>query len=238
MRNLPYNAVRISGSTSLSPRVRGNRTPSACERRHRGSIPACAGEPNISGPFIVQRRVYPRVCGGTIETGSENRRRQGLSPRVRGNPMSFGPVDELQRSIPACAGEPQGIVYVRNDVGVYPRVCGGTPCHLPDPPGVSGLSPRVRGNRGGPVRRSGLSGSIPACAGEPNFFFDDGEIYRVYPRVCGGTVGSKRPGQSAKGLSPRVRGNPLSPSGPPRSIGSIPACAGEPYPCSLLYSLD
>ena len=93
-------------------------------------------------------------------------------------------------------------------------------------------------------------GSIPACAGEP----PDRECWRksarVYPRVCGGTFAGFRRRRPGRGLSPRVRGNPLwlcSRGIPGRSIpacagnpsastastprwGSIPACAGEPLP--------
>ena len=35
------------------------------------------------------------------------------------------------------------------------------------PGGAIGLSPRVRGNPGGPVPAQSGPGSIPACAGEP-----------------------------------------------------------------------
>ena len=49
----------------LSPRVRGNRRPELAGTGHRGSIPACAGEPSGSGSPARSRRVYPRVCGGT-----------------------------------------------------------------------------------------------------------------------------------------------------------------------------
>ena len=51
---------------------------------------------------------------------------QGLSPRVRGNlsPPYDGGAD--QRSIPACAGEPELVCAVCGHTEVYPRVCGGT----------------------------------------------------------------------------------------------------------------
>ncbi len=50
---------------------------------------------------------------------------------------------------------------------VYPRVCGGTISadHGKIPP--NGLSPRVRGNQEQVPLLRHLSGSIPACAGEP-----------------------------------------------------------------------
>ena len=112
--------------------------------------------------------------------------------------------------------------------GVYPRVCGGTWRRPYGGLPVSGLSPRVRGNRlarGPPVAGRG---SIPACAGEPTrlrSFLNSGW---VYPRVCGGTACYSEFGTGAKGLSPRVRGNLGSRVRPWLGQGSIPACAGEP----------
>ena len=52
-----------------------------------GSIPACAGEP-----------FYHKISGSWS---------QGLSPRVRGNPLPVRTLCPLTRSIPACAGEPR-----------------------------------------------------------------------------------------------------------------------------------
>ena len=73
----------------------------------RRSIPACAGEPRISGPALVGSRVYPRVCGGTETDPSLLELGLGLSPRVRGNPAHLLNTPAGVRSIPACAGEPR-----------------------------------------------------------------------------------------------------------------------------------
>ena len=51
--------------------------------------------------------VYPRVCGGTQLAVFMATLDQGLSPRVRGNPMRGGAMAACLGSIPACAGEPQ-----------------------------------------------------------------------------------------------------------------------------------
>ena len=51
---------------------------------------------------------------------------------------------------------------------------------------------------------------------------------QVYPRVCGGTGWSCRHRRCARGLSPRVRGNPFKSGANSAIDGSIPACAGEP----------
>ena len=131
---------------------------------------------------------------------------------------------------------------------VYPRVCGATITSLSSVFTDWGLSPRVRGNRIYAITSHLVSGSIPACAGQPLRLLLSGPSARVYPRVCGATYHALRAGCRSDGLSPRVRGNPcavepsggasgLSPRvrGNPDTIGlrsmllrSIPACAGQP----------
>ena len=212
----------------LSPRVRGNRCSEFRSKPCPWSIPACAGEPAYIRRLVAQSGVYPRVCGGTVNGQTPCRICPGLSPRVRGNPESLSAYPSVYGSIPACAGEPpnrrQGIRADR----VYPRVCGGTASWSPPPAYPAGLSPRVRGNRGGWRWAGATGGSIPACAGEPYGKPGIACADWVYPRVCGGTAGQGCPTLPAVGLSPRVRGNP----GPAVSqrvvVRSIPACAGEP----------
>ena len=152
----------------------------------------------------------------------------GLSPRVRGNPAAAQDTILAYRSIPACAGEPHISERFCKIAEVYPRVCGGTGSDLRVGDGKMGLSPRVRGNRhGGPGAGFG-SGSIPACAGEPSACATIRGRRRVYPRVCGGTPGSRAKRLNQRGLSPRVRGNLALFLISTKPARSIPACAGEP----------
>ena len=44
------------------------------------------------------------MCGVTYDDRVDAVLRQGLSPRVRGNRLIIAMVEELDRSIPACAG--------------------------------------------------------------------------------------------------------------------------------------
>ena len=133
----------------------------------------------------------------------------GLSPRVRGNPVFGGCLLCLQRSIPACAGEPPDGVIQSISYMVYPRVCGGTFAeNLRLHPSI-GLSPRVRGNRYVANSHGVHSRSIPACAGEPETLVSALLKAQVYPRVCGGTVLGSYDPNAPYGLSPRVRGNRL-----------------------------
>ena len=151
----------------LSPRVRGNQLAFGLAFRIPRSIPACAGEPCRCGMLGGAIKVYPRVCGGTLERGWRVRLEAGLSPRVRGNPPAFRAASMAAGSIPACAGEPFAALDVDAAAAVYPRVCGGTPFRIVRGGVLIGLSPRVRGNLRQRRRRQPHRGSIPACAGEP-----------------------------------------------------------------------
>ena len=134
----------------------------------------------------------------------------------------------MDRSIPACAGEPHPTHTRYRRRKVYPRVCGGTCQSRLCQSSCSGLSPRVRGNQFNVLVNRCFPGSIPACAGEPREVRELGYMPGVYPRVCGGTMGRGATGSVCSGLSPRVRGNLGSSAGIASSTRSIPACAGEP----------
>ncbi len=192
------------------------------------SIPACAGEPSSIVGFGSGDRVYPRVCGGTRRDAGRHLGLHGLSPRVRGNLPKSYPIVINRRSIPACAGEPLATTYWSKSGTVYPRVCGGTRRSQSRCSRISGLSPRVRGNRSVVTLLSRLMRSIPACAGEPGAVGTKSYINQVYPRVCGGTVNERAIAGDDKGLSPRVRGNRRPDASLMRCWRSIPACAGEP----------
>ena len=81
----PAGVFLPANCPGLSPRVRGNRPPSASTYRHGRSIPACAGEPAVARRRLCPRKVYPRVCGGTGPRRAADDAVIGLSPRVRGN---------------------------------------------------------------------------------------------------------------------------------------------------------
>ncbi len=196
--NYPRVYPRVCGGTrtcqqiqvaymGLSPRVRGNRMVAEKAANLAGSIPACAGEPNYYIGHGGRETVYPRVCGGTPSSQCNPFYRQGLSPRVRGNPEHRADSPYTDRSIPACAGEPRRQITSPTYCRVYPRVCGGTDWTHYAMTFGRGLSPRVRGNPHGRRLTEGGTRSIPACAGEPCTCFCAPFIRPVYPRVCGGT---------------------------------------------------
>ena len=148
---------------------------------------------------------------------------------MRGNHTWQKAVSCSLRSIPACAGEPARPSARGRRRRVYPRVCGGTttPAGLAIP--TCGLSPRVRGNPSSSIHASTRIRSIPACAGEPANAVRSSALWTVYPRVCGGTYQAQLRDLLASGLSPRVRGNHPTRRAGDCQVGSIPACAGEPW---------
>ena len=66
------------------------------------------------------------MCGGTGGSKVAAATDEGLSPRVRGNPIMGGGGGNGSGSIPACAGEPSWRETRLTATRVYPRVCGGT----------------------------------------------------------------------------------------------------------------
>ena len=166
-----------TSALGLSPRVRGNHRACGAWRCRSGSIPACAGEPGVDlqtiGVATSPAGVYPRVCGGTFSACAASTSALGLSPACAGEPSSVWSMAVSERVYPrVCGGTwcrvfPESVAPRR----VYPRVCGGTagerywnrirqngsiPACAGEPEitqlsprgtTISGLSPRVRGNR-------------------------------------------------------------------------------------------
>ena len=133
--------------------------------------------------------VYPRACGGTVPQIDIIALGQGLSPRVRGNPVQEPSNFSWMRSIPARAGEP-GNARSRSILAwVYPRACGGTSSAAD----INRISKGLSRARAGEPRCHLLRPFPPwvyprACGGTVNHFAGTNDAtYGVYPRACGGT---------------------------------------------------
>ena len=96
--------------------------------------------------YLRGRGVYPRVGGGTVARSNRRILGGGLSPRGRGNPDRTPYHNAHPGSIPAWAGEPNPLPGTASQVGVYPRVGGGTASLALIAWDAIGLSPRGRGN--------------------------------------------------------------------------------------------
>ena len=97
--------LRRGRGLGLSPRVRGKPAGGNADAKILRSIPACAGEAWTAASAAAASAVYPRVCGGSSPDGKLKVQDVGLSPRVRGKPVSGYRGRCPNRSIPACAGE-------------------------------------------------------------------------------------------------------------------------------------
>ncbi len=117
--------------------------------------------------------------------------------------------------------------------GGHPRVGGGTKRWRRLATAPRGPSPRGRGNHGNgsvPARRHG---AIPAWAGEPASNTTVPGTAGGHPRVGGGTIRDRGQYGTARGPSPRGRGNHVQTTVLPSAIGAIPAWAGEPCCCRI-----
>ncbi len=212
----------------LSPRLRGNQQQLLPQPFRLGSIPALTGKPVSTAMMSRQLGVYPRAYGETATYVSFPMGAMGLSPRLRGNQRTAGFPIRWSRSIPALTGKPTPRFSVFPPPRVYPRAYGETPAMRAPPTSQGGLSPRLRGNRHGHLRRADDQGSIPALTGKPCYAYCPTCCDRVYPRAYGETDTRDRLPWSGGGLSPRLRGNPELWVAFILHRRSIPALTGKP----------
>ena len=103
--------------------------------------------------------------------GEQHRQRKkvgavaGSSPRVRGTVGTFVSDMNLQRFIPACAGNSMKIIVEPMPSPVHPRVCGEQGVDYRIILVAVGSSPRVRGTASHLANDTPLTRFIPACAG-------------------------------------------------------------------------
>ena len=161
-------------------------------------------------------------------TDCERGRREGLSPRRRGNLGVSLVFVRYVGPIPAQAGEPSPPRSSPPRTRAYPRAGGGTGLDLFGQDALQGLSPRRRGNLLAVHREAKTIGPIPAQAGEPRPVRPASTPIRAYPRAGGGTTSDDTLLLDYQGLSPRRRGNLLSRGAGWIMGGPIPAQAGEP----------
>ncbi len=203
--------------------------PNRCHAagRRPGSIPARAGETPWARFGQLPNRVYPRPCGGNGTPWEQAKHLTGLSPPVRGKLPAHRIYHLLRGAIPARAGETRSHLKTCIETWVYPRPCGGNCGEIAERPFIGGLSPPVRGKPRILRLGTGLSGSIPARAGETLSSSIIPPSIEVYPRPCGGNVMPRPHFIASQGLSPPVRGKPAIQPETEKGVGSIPARAGE-----------
>ena len=130
-----------------------------------GIIPARAGFTLFSGPAYAPHGDHPRSRGVYLAKSSYTMNAVGSSPLARGLLGSRGPVEHVQRIIPARAGFTSGPRFEAVRLRDHPRSRGVYASDHLGHGAERGSSPLARGLRTRVRRRRKGSGIIPARAG-------------------------------------------------------------------------
>ena len=190
-----------------SPRVRGTRARGQPGQLPARFIPACAGNAAADAGIKFDMTVHPRVCGERLPFTKSRMADGGSSPRVRGTLLRALDGGNLNRFIPACAGNAIPALELARRRAVHPRVCGERSLEPRRFPMGTGSSPRVRGTRIHHERHERRSWFIPACAGN--------------------ALMAQKTARAFEGSSPRVRGTLSLAFQEDLVTRFIPACAGN-----------
>ena len=158
--------IKESGS---SPRVRGTVRLGIVMVLKVRFIPACAGNRFRPATVPAAKSVHPRVCGEQFPGLEVDGLLDGSSPRVRGTDHEHDDDLQLDRFIPACAGNRPSSWEYRRSSAVHPRVCGEQLSALRHTSEGGGSSPRVRGTGYLEEIVVKILRFIPACAGNRTF---------------------------------------------------------------------
>ena len=137
-----------------SPRMRGAQSRHVIPDDDRGIIPAYAGSTNEMDLTLCRPEDHPRVCGEHAARNKLEEWKQGSSPRMRGARTIAIPGVWIEGIIPAYAGSTNTGTCTDTWSTDHPRVCGE---HINSNIGMSyprGSSPRMRGARTVPGRKS------------------------------------------------------------------------------------
>ena len=134
---------------------------------------------------------------------------------------------EIDRFIPACAGNRISRVQNSPRNSVHPRVCGEQSSASVRRYASNGSSPRVRGTDEDPAPVCHPRRFIPACAGNRAADPLGRGVQTVHPRVCGEQPLAQASGMVVTGSSPRVRGTARFVRRFKVTPRFIPACAGN-----------
>ncbi len=151
----------------------------------------------------------------------------GLSPHARGTYAWDEQVQQIQRFIPACAGNMVIDISTRLPCTVYPRMRGEHDRMIIRTRRQSGLSPHARGTSRIRLTASVAWRFIPACAGNISYSANCVSSFAVYPRMRGEHRSCLLPSSSSIGLSPHARGTSEVLNDPKVQRRFIPACAGN-----------
>ena len=207
--------------------MRGTQSHQKLRGRQDGIIPAYAGNTETVARRTERQWDHPRVCGEHFLSLSYSVSRAGSSPRMRGTRHHGIRRYTRPGIIPAYAGNTHGCTRQAHPARDHPRVCG-------EHDGVEvagrlgqGSSPRMRGTHEPRITPRDVHGIIPAYAGNTSGRLGHCPRRGDHPRVCGEHYNNNVSTANQQGSSPRMRGTRYDFLVQFRTIGIIPAYAGN-----------
>ena len=143
----------IHGMMGSSPHMRGTRNRDGSRTRHRGIIPAYAGNTRFFRLDLIVHGDHPRICGEHPVQNSTAFANGGSSPHMRGTQQRGLSAITKAGIIPAYAGNTTSCWNDCHTSRDHPRICGE---HRRLPVGCvlwPGSSPHMRGTHGVRLRR-------------------------------------------------------------------------------------
>ncbi len=199
------NRIACLERVGSSPRVRETSRDIVTVFAVTRFIPACAGNVVQVHKLNRESAVHPRVCGKRLPIFLISSNVFGSSPRVRETLSELKITKDIERFIPACAGNVNVASPPKIPSSVHPRVCGKRSVIDEAAMVKNGSSPRVRETFFSVLFSVKMLRFIPACAGNVPLHNPRGFCPTVHPRVCGKRRASRILLMPAFGSSPRVR---------------------------------
>ena len=213
--------------TGSSPRMRGTQVFCDDLSTRLGIIPAYAGNTLKCATMYTWVRDHPRVCGEHAHRNDNGTNDMGSSPRMRGTHPDIFVCADTKGIIPAYAGNTEPPTASQPLNRDHPRVCGEHPSINGVHPLSGGSSPRMRGTLTSGCDVSIRIGIIPAYAGNTARCSRMSLGSRDHPRVCGEHICGNVNRGCLWGSSPRMRGTRTRLLEYVRTLGIIPAYAGN-----------
>ncbi|ABC20971.1 conserved hypothetical protein [Rhodospirillum rubrum ATCC 11170] len=167
MASSSHPSPRCGGTVTMvcSPRMRGADQDIGAVAEEARFIPAHAGNRNPKVSPESTRAVHPRACGEQAAGADEGRVDYGSSPRMRGTEIGPGPTAQIDRFIPAHAGNSDHPGIFAHGGAVHPRACGEQTHDSSTRSSHRGSSPRMRGTADNIGSKPVIERFIPAHAG-------------------------------------------------------------------------
>ena len=197
-------------------------------------IPAHAGQTICRFCSLLSVPDHPRACGANMASKGKIDFQTGSSPRMRGKLGADAGSTELDRIIPAHAGQTCSRGAKARPTPDHPRACGANDSLYHRLDFAHGSSPRMRG-KPTPVCGTSLSKRIiPAHAGQTAVDAANRLGRTDHPRACGANDVAIPRTLAKSGSSPRMRGKLARDTEHIGGIRIIPAHAGQT--CFAEYS--